>query len=485
MPTRPGDAIVGITLAIGILLSYLYLIKKSSEHKPTIPAFLLVALIGSFCGPLVFIAFNLLTFGNVFGGYIQVASSNGFFPADIVEKFVSVWLDGFSLYGEPNSGLMQHYPWLIIGLSGLVWVMLKGDFLLKTVSSAIIVLFALYLPYSDLLPNGLWRYLNIHYFKWTFPFFGLFAAILIKDSWQYWRKEKSLLPFLSLLFIPIFLKSIGFTLITEPIFIENNKDKGIITATLPEKRIDFIDLSGVKGGFNDIYFGDHKLSVDGVKLNKVKDYRLIPQKSNVRLLFVRPIIGHSLTFSPDENLEFIHKSSTAQAGIYKLTVNPINIFQQQTPNTPLTYYNLNTPIDFSINGDSELFTTTGWSPPESWGRWSIGEYAKIQMLLSNDDSAQQLHLELSMNAFVNDAHPCQKVKITVNQKELAEEELCAGKGGHMATLYRIPVDRSMIKPGEPFNVVLSTPNSISPKQLGLSSDSRQLGIGLRYLNVTD
>lgn len=38
------------------------------------------------------------------------------------------------------------------------------------------------LAYVDLLPTGLWRFANVHYFKWIFPLLGLFAWRLLRDA---------------------------------------------------------------------------------------------------------------------------------------------------------------------------------------------------------------------------------------------------------------------------------------------------------------
>lgn len=37
------------------------------------------------------------------------------------------------------------------------------------------------LAYVDLLPSGLWRFNNVHYFKWMFPAFALFLLLFLRD----------------------------------------------------------------------------------------------------------------------------------------------------------------------------------------------------------------------------------------------------------------------------------------------------------------
>ena len=190
---RPLDSIVG-----GILwLGYMWKVRSISHAENALRplrfgSLFSVAVAGVLVGPAIFLGFNYLVYGTALGSYIQVSYANGYFFADLFEKFVSIFLDGFTLYLEPNSALIDHYPWLVLALLGLCCVVVIGDWLLRLIALAICAQFALYLPYADLLPNGLWRYLNIHYFKWTFPYlalFGwLFGAFLIRQ-WTASRRK--------------------------------------------------------------------------------------------------------------------------------------------------------------------------------------------------------------------------------------------------------------------------------------------------------
>src|SRR5207244_3818861 len=218
VPTRPVDAVVGGVIGLGLLIGYWETRRVAIESVPGISRFLLLAIAGSIVGPLLFFHFNSVVFGSPFGGYMQAAGAGGFFPADLAEKFVSIWLDGFTLYGEPNAGLVERYPWLLLSLAGLVWALMRGDGPLRSVALAIVLLFVLYLPYGDLLPNGLWRYLNIHYFKWTFPFLALFAVLLVRQALASWRLGKGrVMPFALLFGLPLLLLSLQLVVDVMPV----------------------------------------------------------------------------------------------------------------------------------------------------------------------------------------------------------------------------------------------------------------------------
>jgi len=483
VPTRPGDALVGCVIGLGLLLRYWRVSKKTINCDPRPINFILLAASGSIIGPLFFLGFNILAFNSPFGNYIQVASSNGFFIADVAEKFISIWLDGLTLYGEPNSGLTERYPWLFVSLAGLIWALIQGDGALRSVAVAIIVLFMLYLPYGDLLPNGLWRFLNIHYFKWTFPFMALFAALLIKQTWFAWRVRKGrFLTSTLLLGIPFLLLSLHLVLDMVPVSTKKTSNEENILLELPSKQIDFVDFKGLSGGFTDVYFGSHRLVMDGIELTRVRDYRLLPMTWGVRLLFIRPLVGQSMEFAPDQRLHRQAETLSAQVGNYSFRLGALKLLRQPIQHQIFTDYRLGEIIEFSHQGSGSIYATQGWSEPEAWGRWSINGEAAIQMRLA-DPTSTDLKLTLVMGSFVSGSHPCQEVDIIFNEKKIAQQPLCIGKGGEQPSSYKFVLPRELLQSDGKVNIRLITPNSVSPKKLGISPDNRVLGVGIKSLLI--
>jgi hypothetical protein len=83
-----------------------------------------------------------------------------------------------------GEGLLQACPWLPIGAAGLVATCIRrGDQRRAAicVASAVSIYLAVMLAYVDLLPSGLWRFNNVHYFKWLLPVFGLFSVTFVRD----------------------------------------------------------------------------------------------------------------------------------------------------------------------------------------------------------------------------------------------------------------------------------------------------------------
>ncbi|PZU10826.1 hypothetical protein [Sphingomonas sp.] len=79
--------------------------------------------------------------------------------------------------------LLALCPWMILGAAGmLVTIACRPDRRLAafTIILPMLAYAATMLAYVDLLPPGLWRYGNIHYFKWLLPLFALFALVFVR-----------------------------------------------------------------------------------------------------------------------------------------------------------------------------------------------------------------------------------------------------------------------------------------------------------------
>jgi hypothetical protein len=484
VPTRPVDAVVGVVLGLAFMIGYWRARRNTETNLPAPKRVLLLAVIGSAIGPTIYFVFNKVIFGNPFGGYIKVAGANGFFAADLPEKFISLWLDGKTLYGENNAGLTEHYPWLFLSLAGFVWALFRGDALLRGAALAIGLLFVLYMPYGDLIPNGLWRYLNIHYFKWTFPFLALFGWLLVKKALEGWRRQEDwVLPVALLVLIPALLLSLHLAINVKPL--RGISEPGqFMRYEMPDGKVDFIDFKGLIGGFNEIYFGEHRLLIDGRELKKIRDFRLLPKDSEVRLLFIRPVGGHSIEFLPDPRLVRRDKQMVAQAGVYRFALGAPKPFRNDEIPHLVPTYRLSDIVDFSGKGDGWFYAAEGWSSPEVWGRWSEGEEARIVMRISGY-IGQELTLNLTYRALVHPELPCQKVEITGNGHALATQKICIADSGHIPTSYHYRLSEGVVSAEGLLEIRIKTPDAVSPNHLGVNEDHRILGVGLEALQIIE
>ena len=483
VPTRPVDALIGIVIGCAFIFSYLLLPKASVKQRMSPMLFLALTILGALLGPALFIGFNQLIYRAPLGNYVQVASSHGFFIADLPEKLYSIFLNAQPLYGEVGAGLVQYYPWLLLSLSGLVWILWRGDFVLRTIALAISTFLVLYLPYGDLLPSGMWRYLNIHYFKWTFAFFALFAALLLMQILRGVQAGSSWkLPCALFICIPLVLLSIEMKITTAPVLV-NLAQHRTLTVELAEQPIDFIDLKGVTGTFSAIYFGEHALKLDEKPLKLNRDYRLLEHGADIRILFIRPVQGRILTLLPDTGIELHDEQLNAQQGSYHFAMG-LPAFKHHLPVQKVPpAYRLSQVIDFSNQGVSHFYIDEGFSIPESQGRWSINGQARIDLRLINLLPEKQAQLVLTFKALLAASKPCQQVTISLNGQPIGTNRLCLQNQGDGPQIYRYDIPIGTIAKDGLVQIEIATPDSVSPRQLNINSDERRLGVFLQTLSI--
>jgi hypothetical protein len=134
--------------------------------------------------------------------YMLSSSVIGFTLYDLGWKAYVIFIDPRSWFLD-GQGLLWRAPYFALALGGLVvaWVHGRAVALLAVL---LILHSLLYLSYRDMLPTGLWRYYNVHYWKWAMPGAGLLAFILVRDL-LHWRRAPAfpLAPTALLLSLPL------------------------------------------------------------------------------------------------------------------------------------------------------------------------------------------------------------------------------------------------------------------------------------------
>ena len=116
----------------------------------------------------------------------------------------------------------------------------------------------------------------------------------------------------------------------------------------------------------------------------------------------------------------------------------------------------------------------GWSGYESWGRWTDGPRASLVFRL--EDGVVQPDIELSLQPFSPNGH-VQRVAVLVNSKQVASLSLTA------TTNISIPVSDIDLDRSRLVEITLLLPDAISPERAGVSSDRRELGVGLLEIGL--
>ena len=137
------------------------------------------------------------------------------------------------------------------------------------------------------------------------------------------------------------------------------------------------------------------------------------------------------------------------------------------------------PIDFSQNGNSEFFVEKGWSHQEATFRWTEGPTAALRIRFERPTDAAAPHqLFLDFQAVPFGAS--QRVTITVDGQQAAVLQLVTERRDYEV---EVSLDKSNVSLDH--EIVFSLPDAHSPASVGLSDDTRQLGIAMTSLTVFD
>lgn len=133
--------------------------------------------------------------------------------------------------------------------------------------------------------------------------------------------------------------------------------------------------------------------------------------------------------------------------------------------------NLAIPVIVGNNRGIIGFFESGWNALESWGRWTDGERAVLDMKLSAvPDSDLLVTFEANIFAPKGDL----KFSVSVNDAPVGDFSLPTGR---QTISISVPKD-NVIGNNDELKIVFDIKNPLSPAQAGVSVDVRTIGIGL-------
>ncbi|HET6912116.1 MAG TPA: hypothetical protein VFH71_02105 [Rhodanobacteraceae bacterium] len=122
------------------------------------------------------------------------------------------------------------------------------------------------------------------------------------------------------------------------------------------------------------------------------------------------------------------------------------------------------------------FLRSGWSPPESWGIWSLGTEAVLDFDTGFlPDQGHGLLIDLRANVFVTASHPVQRIEVSIDGKSVAHYKVAYPQ---TSLEMRIPVSQATLDSAKQFQIEFALPDAVSPRSLGMSADARQIALGL-------
>ena len=132
--------------------------------------------------------------------------------------------------------------------------------------------------------------------------------------------------------------------------------------------------------------------------------------------------------------------------------------------------------------DSQLYLGEGWHPPEGeWGSWSDGDRAEFNFTIR--PAAKALFFNAQVYPFLAPNHSRIDVSLSANDVPVGEWSFDAARPDDLAWSWRhVQLPESVTVSGK-IQIVLSIRSPASPKELGLSTDPRKLGIALRQFSL--
>ncbi|RYD54332.1 MAG: hypothetical protein EOP60_07835 [Sphingomonadales bacterium] len=146
-------------------------------------------------------ALHLAIYGARWSDYVLLSREYGLNFSDLPWKAYVLLVDP-SAWFPGETGLLRTMPWLLIGAAGL----LLGLATLRGAARALwlclglsaLAYCAVLFAYVDLLPSGMWRYNNVHYFKWMLPLFALSVMLFVRWARAAPRRSMALIAALVL-----------------------------------------------------------------------------------------------------------------------------------------------------------------------------------------------------------------------------------------------------------------------------------------------
>ncbi len=145
---------------------------------------------------------NRGVFGTWRSPYEQAAFTMvGFFDYPLGMKLYWTFLDARPFFGETDTALLWRYPWLVLAVPGLVFLVAREGAAGCAVVGAIVLNWLLYLGYNDFFPSSFYRFSLIHYVAWSFLPLLAVAAGAVWAGWKLRSVQVSGAAALALLFV--------------------------------------------------------------------------------------------------------------------------------------------------------------------------------------------------------------------------------------------------------------------------------------------
>jgi hypothetical protein len=135
-------------------------------------------------------------------------------------------------------------------------------------------------------------------------------------------------------------------------------------------------------------------------------------------------------------------------------------------------------LDFTKQLDKNKFLTSGFSSPEKWGTWTIGDKAILKFIY-HPSRCKGISLKLVSTAFINSKNKSITSYVQLNGYLLGKLNFVhKGQGKVRPQKYSFRIPNAYLFPDKINLIKFTIRDAQSPYNLGLSRDKRFLGLGL-------
>ena len=267
---------------------------------------------GAMIGPATMAAFNLKVYGHLTSPYMQVLRESGFDLATIPEKFVSLFDDSTSVFLAPKQTFLHRFPWLALTIAVIPSVLAFGPNILRFITVIACLHVAMYLAYGDLLPDNLYTYHAIHYFKLWMPYFALIAAAGLLFLYRTHASATTRYVAVGGVALTALLCSLGFRFSAEPIraTVVASHTIAVEPVSGSKATLDFIDFPDLSSDVLSKYvIGANQIIADDRRLRRLGDIHLFKGEFGLRVMFTRQLTFHRLVITLDDSFRTPDKIS--------------------------------------------------------------------------------------------------------------------------------------------------------------------------------
>lgn len=259
---RPTDALIGAVCGCTVVGAEIW--RKQARVRDAV-----ALLVGGLIVVVPYALLYLRIYGLHETAYVVQSRTLGFAVSQLPWKTYVLLIEPHPWFPD-GVGLLARCPWIVLALAGIVPVLagLRGAARLAAcmLAVSIVAYSILFFSYIDLLPSGLWRYENVHYFKWAFPALGLFALLLMRELLGKRRRLAA-----GSLVVTVLVLSVR--IVAVPV------SSGVAAR--------MVQFPGLRVGWNESYFGQEVLQDSRGRLANVEGMRLLPDSEGLRAIALR------------------------------------------------------------------------------------------------------------------------------------------------------------------------------------------------------